>query len=99
MKDQENPAAKEIRRKENLKAEEAEILAQDAVRKKTYQAKEMELEKSQHAKETQRAEIRTNEDIKELVKEKARKEAYFAQEKAMAEAQEARKLKDKKQTP
>jgi hypothetical protein len=99
MKDQDTPEAKEAKRKQKLKAEEAAILIQDEVRKKAYRAKEVDRERSQQAKETQRAELRTNEDIKELAKEKARKEALFAKEKAMDEAQEARKLKEKKETP
>jgi hypothetical protein len=99
MKDQYTPEAKEVKRKEQLKAEEAAILIQDEVRKKAYRAKEVDRERSQQAKETQRAELRTNEDIKDLAKEKARKAAYFAKEKAMDEAQEARKAKENKEAP
>ena len=91
-------ATKETQRKQKLKAEEAEQIAKDKVRKKVYLAREQEIEKGQKARELREAEKRTAEDIKDSAKEKARKETYLAQEKALARDQEARKAKDKTQS-
>jgi hypothetical protein len=52
MKDQEEISAKEARRKENLKAEEVEQASKDQVRRKAYQARELEIEKGQKATKT-----------------------------------------------
>ena len=97
MKNQEKDTLKETQRKEKLKAEEAEQVAKDKVRKQAYLAREQEIEKGQKDRQLKQAEKRASEDIQDSAREKARKETYLAQEKAIAEAQEARKLKDKSQ--
>ena len=69
MTDQEEQSLKEAQRKEKLKAEEAEQVAQDQVRKKAYLAKEQEIEKGQKARELRQAEKRASEDIKDSARE------------------------------
>ncbi len=96
MRDQEEYSEKEAQRQKKLKAEEAEQVAQDQVRKKAYLAREHEIEKGQKSRETRQAEKRASEDIQDSARERARKETYLAQEKKIAQDQEARKLKEKK---
>jgi hypothetical protein len=95
MSDKEEYSAKETKRIENLKADEAAQLAKEDVRKKVYLAKEQEIEKAQKAKDAKQSEKRASENIQDSAREKARKETYLAQEKKIAEGQEARRLKDK----
>jgi hypothetical protein len=95
MNNQEKDALKEARRKERLKAEEAEQVAKDKVRRKAYLVREQEIEKGQKTRELRQAEKRASEDVKDSAREKSRKETYLAQERAVSKDQEARKLKDK----
>ena len=96
MKDREENTTKETLRIEKLKAEEAEQIAKDQIRKKAYLAREHEIEKGQKASENRQAEKRASEDIRDSAREKARKDTYLAQEKKIAEEQETRKIKDTK---
>ena len=95
MKDQEEYSAKETKRIEKLKADEAAQLSKDDVRKKAYLAREQGIEKGQKARELRQAGKRASEDIKDSAREKTRKETYLAQEKKTADGQEARRLNDK----
>jgi hypothetical protein len=96
MTDPQNDSSKEIKRKEQLKAEQEEINAKDKARKIAYLARENKIAEVQDARETQRTEARAKEAINDAAKEKARKETYLAQEKVIADANEARKSKERK---
>jgi hypothetical protein len=96
MRDNEENSAKEIKRIEKLKADEAAQADKDEARRKIYMAKDNELEKAQKTADTRNAEKRASENSKDIAKEKARKDAYQAQENKIAEEQNARRLKEKK---
>jgi hypothetical protein len=92
---EEEKVAKEALRVQKLKAEQAKLLAEEEARRKTYLAKEQEIEKGLRAREIQRAKDRAGDEIKDLAKEKARKEAYLAKEKTLADDHEARTSRGK----
>ncbi len=76
-------------------AAEAERLAREEVRKKSYSAREQAIEKDWKAKEIERAKKRVKEDAEQLTRDQARKEALLSREKSIADAEEIRKLKGK----
>jgi hypothetical protein len=99
MTDHEEGSSKATDRQEKRIAEEAEQLAKEQVRNKTYFAREQVIEAGQRANEARRSEKRASEGIEQSAKDRARSEAYLTREKALAEAEEVRKLKEKSKHP
>jgi len=78
---------------------ETKKLVDEQKRKRTYLAKEQELEKASDAKAAERAGKRADEETGLAAKDQARRKAMFAREQALSDAGDARKLKEKKNLP
>ena len=92
----EGPICMDTRQTDKRAAKEAERLAKEQARKKTWLAGEKAIEEAQKVAQAKRAEKRAVEEAEQLAKEQARKKTWLAQEKAIAEATEARKARENK---
>ncbi len=84
----------DMRQTDKRAAEEAERLAKEQARKKTWLAQEKAIDEAQKVVQAKRAEERAVEEAKQLANEQARKKTWLAQEKVIAEATEARRARE-----
>jgi hypothetical protein len=86
----------DTRQTDKRAAKEAERLAKEQARKKTWLAQEKAIEEAQKVAQAKRAEKRVVEEAEQLANEQARRKTWLAQEKAIAEATAARRARENK---